>query len=77
MKAYVVAHFHNGVIIEFKRKPKSCTPQPVTLNVATNAVKKLNAKLGEVSPQNHWACLTIDRLAELNKLNLWQQVGVK
>jgi hypothetical protein len=77
MKSFIVAHFHNGVIIEFKRKPKAQTPQPHTLNVATNAVKKLNALLGEVSPQDHWACVSIDKLAELNKRGLWQQVAEK
>ena len=68
MKAYIVAHFINGVIIDYKRKPKSDVPQPHTLNVASNAVKRLNIQLGEVSPQDHWACISIDRLAELNKL---------
>lgn len=77
MKSFIVAHFHNGVIIEFKRKPKSMTPQPHTLNVATNAVKKLNAMLRENSPQDHWACVSIDKLAELNKRGLWQQVAEK
>ena len=68
MKSYIVAHFINGVIIEFKRKPKSDVPQPLTLTVASNAVKRLNLQLGEISPQDHWACITIDRLAEYNKL---------
>lgn len=67
MKSYVVAHFHNGVIIEYKRKPKSMTPQAVTLKVATNAVKRLNEELREISPQDHWGVVTIDRLAEMNR----------
>jgi hypothetical protein len=69
MKSFIVAHFHNGVIIEYKRKPKSDVPQAVTLKVAENAVKKLNMKLGEVSPQDHWACISINRLAEINRAN--------
>ncbi len=67
MKSFIVAHFHNGVIIDYKRKPKADTPQPHSLKVATNAVKKLNDLLGEISPQDHWGVITIDRLAELNR----------
>lgn len=88
MKSFIVAHFRNGVIIEFKRKPKAQTPQPLTLKVATNAVKRLNETLRkhrENYPQNsigrnassHWACVSIDKLAELNKRGLWQQVAEK
>ena len=78
MKSFIVAHFVNGVIIDYKRKPLSKAqakdpdaykgPQPLTLTVATNAVKRLNTQLGEVSPQDHWACMTIKQLSDYNKL---------
>lgn len=78
MKSYIVAHFHNGVIIDYKRKPKAETPQPLTLKVATNAVKRLNDALRkhrENFPQNsigrngssHWGVVSIDKLAEINR----------
>lgn len=78
MKSYVVAYFHNGVIIDYKRKPKADIPEPHSLKVATNAVKRLNEELakhrenyprGSIGREStaHWGVVTIDRLAELNR----------
>ena len=65
MKSFVVVHFHNGVIVEYKRKPKDEIPQPHSMKVAENAVKRLNALLGEISPQDHWAYITIAQFASI------------
>lgn len=64
MKSFIVAHFRNGVIIETKRKPKADIPQPLTLKVAGNAVKRLNKALAKPSFQDYWAYLTIDQYAK-------------
>lgn len=65
MKSYVVVHFRNGVIIEYKRKPKADIPEPHTMKVAGNAVKRLNKALAKPSFQDYWAYLTIAQFASI------------